>query len=72
MIGQAGAMRDPAHHLDENAVVDFLAGAVPLEDWRAVAIHLVICAVCREVVETCRQPSDGVTSRPPNSRARVG
>ncbi len=55
-------MRTAAQHLDENTVVDFLAGAVPARDARAVAVHLVTCAMCREVVETSRRAVDGVAS----------
>lgn len=53
-------MRNPADHLDDNTVVDLLERAVRLEDAPALAVHLVTCATCREMVQTCRALADGL------------
>jgi anti-sigma factor RsiW len=55
-------MRSPARHIDDNTVVDLLAGAVPLDDASAVAVHLATCAACRTVVEMCRELGDVLRS----------
>jgi hypothetical protein len=55
-------MRNPSDHFDDNTVVDFLARTVPVEDAHAVAVHVVTCRQCREMVETCRSLGDGLDS----------
>jgi hypothetical protein len=66
-------MRNPAQHLDENTVLDLLARSVPAEDTHAVAIHLVTCRPCREMVQSCRALADpdGPGSRERRLRGQV-